>query len=66
MCHGEKCEADALLGGVGDAPVPAVYAKAFAAVDPTGSGETSVSSLSRVLGTSMLPAATIDKVRCEL
>ena len=46
-----------------DATVPAIYNTAFSAVDPTNSGETSVNSLSRVLGTSSLPAATIDRVR---
>lgn len=46
-----------------DATVPSIYNKAFTAVDPDGSGETSVNALSRVLGTSSLPAATIDKVR---
>jgi hypothetical protein len=45
-----------------DATVPAIYNTAFSAVDPTNSGETSVNSLSRVLGTSSLPAATIDRV----
>jgi hypothetical protein len=43
--------------------VPAIYQQSFGAVDPTNSGETSVNSLSRVLSTSSLPAATIDKVR---
>jgi hypothetical protein len=43
--------------------VPNIYHKAFAAVDPINSGDTSVNLLSRVLGTSSLPAATIDKVK---
>jgi sorting nexin-8 len=43
--------------------VPVVYNKSFAAVDPTNSGETSVSALTRVLQTSSLPAATVDKVQ---
>jgi sorting nexin-8 len=43
--------------------VPAIFNKAFAAVDPSNTGETSVNSLSRVLATSSLPAATIDRVR---
>jgi hypothetical protein len=47
-----------------DATVPSIYHKAFAAVDPANVGETSVNLLSRVLGTSLLPAATIDKVSC--
>jgi hypothetical protein len=46
-----------------DAVVPPIYHKAFAAVDPTGSGDTTVNALSRVLQTSLLPAATVDKVR---
>ncbi|OCH87398.1 hypothetical protein OBBRIDRAFT_736288 [Obba rivulosa] len=47
---------------IADATVPAIYDRAFAAVDPTNSGETSVNALSRVLGTSSLPASTIDKI----
>jgi sorting nexin-8 len=46
--------------------VPAIYQQSFGAVDPTNSGETSVNSLSRVLSTSSLPAATVDKVRHTL
>ncbi|KAG6334601.1 hypothetical protein ID866_4495 [Astraeus odoratus] len=42
--------------------VPALYHKAFAAVDVTNTGEVSISALSRVLATSSLPAATIDRV----
>ncbi|KZV94561.1 hypothetical protein EXIGLDRAFT_708456 [Exidia glandulosa HHB12029] len=42
--------------------VPAVYAKAFALVDPNSSGETSLSSLHRVVATSGLPAQTIDRI----
>ena len=48
-----------------DAVVPPIYHKAFAAVDPTGSGDTTVNALSRVLQTSLLPAATVDKVRLQ-
>jgi len=48
-----------------DALVPPIYHKAFAAVDPTGSGDTTVNALSRVLQTSLLPAATVDKVRSQ-
>lgn len=46
--------------------VPAVYAKAFALVDPNASGETSLSSLHRVVATSGLPASTIDRVSASL
>lgn len=42
--------------------MPTIYHTSFAAVDPENTGETSVNSLSRVLATSSLPAATIDKV----
>ncbi|KAF8596148.1 hypothetical protein BDV93DRAFT_611064 [Ceratobasidium sp. AG-I] len=45
-----------------DAPIPEVYAGAFAAVDPLGSGDTSVNALHRVLATSGLPAATIERI----
>ena len=48
-----------------DAVVPPIYHKAFAAVDPTGSGDTTLNALSRVLQTSLLPAATVDKVRFQ-
>lgn len=47
---------------ISDALVPPIYHKAFAAVDPTGSGDTTVNALSRVLQTSLLPAGTIDKI----
>ncbi|KAH7926033.1 hypothetical protein BV22DRAFT_1194706 [Leucogyrophana mollusca] len=47
---------------IADANVPAAYDKAFAAVDVTNSGETSVNALSRVLATSGLPATTIDRI----
>ena len=43
--------------------MPVIYQQSFGAVDPTNSGETSVNSLSRVLSTSSLPAAKVDKVR---
>jgi len=45
-----------------DATIPPVYHQAFAAVDGGGLGEVSVNALSRVLATSSLPAATVDKV----
>lgn len=45
-----------------DANVPAIYRRAFSAVDSTGFEETSVNSLSRVLTVSGLPAGTIDRV----
>ncbi|KAF6761721.1 MVP1 domain-containing protein [Ephemerocybe angulata] len=47
---------------IADATVPAVYHRAFAAVDTAGLGEVSVNALSRVLATSTLPAATVDKI----
>ncbi|KAJ7612482.1 hypothetical protein DFH06DRAFT_1371182 [Mycena polygramma] len=47
---------------IADATVPAIYNLSFQLVDPSNTGETSVNSLSRVLGTSSLPAATIDKI----
>ncbi|KAG6845493.1 hypothetical protein H0H87_008390 [Tephrocybe sp. NHM501043] len=47
---------------IADATVPNIYTAAFTAVDPANLGEASVNSLSRVLSTSGLPAATIDKV----
>ncbi|KAK0446743.1 hypothetical protein EV421DRAFT_2079379 [Armillaria borealis] len=47
---------------IADATVPSIYDRAFASVDPTNSGETSVNSLSRVLSTSSLPAGTIDRI----
>ncbi|KAK2462707.1 hypothetical protein APHAL10511_005225 [Amanita phalloides] len=47
---------------IGDATIPLSYNRAFLAVDPTNSGELSVNALSRVLATSSLPAATIDKI----
>ncbi|KAI0251426.1 hypothetical protein BJV78DRAFT_1361570 [Lactifluus subvellereus] len=45
-----------------EATIPAIYQQSFGTVDPTNSGETSVNSLSRVLSTSSLPAATVDKI----
>jgi hypothetical protein len=50
-------------GFAGEAVVPAVYNNALSAVDPSGVGEISVSALSRVVGTSGLPAAIVDRVR---
>lgn len=49
-----------------DASVPETYQSAFAAVDTTNTGEVSVNALSRVLATSLLPAATIDRVKSWL
>ncbi|KAF8723379.1 hypothetical protein AX14_009360 [Amanita brunnescens Koide BX004] len=47
---------------IGDATIPLSYNRAFLAVDPTNAGEISVNALSRVLATSALPAAIIDKI----
>ncbi|RXW21654.1 hypothetical protein EST38_g4198 [Candolleomyces aberdarensis] len=47
---------------IADATVPGIYHRAFAAVDVGGLGEVSVNALSRVLTTSSLPAATVDKI----
>ncbi|KAG5353549.1 Sorting nexin MVP1 [Termitomyces sp. T112] len=47
---------------IADAAIPAIYNTAFAAADPNNLGEASVNSLSRILNTSSLPAATIDKI----
>ncbi|PPQ73571.1 hypothetical protein CVT26_010372 [Gymnopilus dilepis] len=47
---------------IADATVPTIYHRAYAAVDPNGTGETSVNALSRVLTTSSLPASTIDRI----
>ncbi|KAG6879238.1 hypothetical protein C0992_004231 [Termitomyces sp. T32_za158] len=47
---------------IADATVPAIYNTAFAAANPSNLGEASVNSLSRILSTSSLPAATIDKI----
>lgn len=55
-------DAGLILNFIADATVPAIYHRAFAAVDPSGFGETSVNSLSRILATSGLPASTIDRV----
>lgn len=46
-----------------DATVPSIYHRAYAAVDPSSVGETSVNALSRVLNTSSLPASTVERVR---
>lgn len=51
-----------LTSCAGDSTVPAVYQQAFAAVDTANVGETSVNGLSRVLGTSGLPASMIERV----
>ncbi|KAJ1307091.1 hypothetical protein OPQ81_001209 [Rhizoctonia solani] len=45
-----------------DANIPESYVTAYAAVDPMGSGDTSVNALHRVLATTALPAATIEKI----
>ncbi|KAJ7890524.1 hypothetical protein B0H14DRAFT_3081669 [Mycena olivaceomarginata] len=50
---------------IADATVPAIYNQSFQLVDPSNTGEVSVNSLSRVLGTSALPAATIDRSKLE-
>ncbi|KIJ55199.1 hypothetical protein M422DRAFT_151099 [Sphaerobolus stellatus SS14] len=47
---------------IADATAPPIYNKAFLAVDPTFSGEVSVSTLTRVLNTSSLPASTVDRI----
>ncbi|KAF7308754.1 Sorting nexin [Mycena kentingensis (nom. inval.)] len=47
---------------IADATVPPIYSQSFQLVDTTNTGEVSVNSLSRVLGASGLPAATIDKI----
>ncbi|EGN96804.1 hypothetical protein SERLA73DRAFT_111513 [Serpula lacrymans var. lacrymans S7.3] len=47
---------------IADASIPAIYHKAFSAADTSNSGETSVNALSRVLATSSLPAATVDRI----
>jgi hypothetical protein len=63
-----RIEAEALCfrltgdGWTAEATVPELYNRAFAIVDATNSGETSVNALSRVLSTSGLPATTVDKV----
>lgn len=53
---------DVLTKSSADSIAPAVYHQAFAAVDSTGAGETSVNGLSRVLNTSGLSASTIERV----
>lgn len=58
-CALSPVDADA---AVADAAVPETYHTAFSAVDIINSGEVSVNALSRVLATSLLPAATIDRV----
>lgn len=52
----------ALSSVLAEATVPDSYNRAFAVVDATNSGETSVNALSRVLSTSGLPATTVDKI----
>ncbi|PFH50265.1 hypothetical protein AMATHDRAFT_145640 [Amanita thiersii Skay4041] len=47
---------------IANATIPLSYSRAFLAVDPANTGEVSVNALSRVLSTSSLPAATIDKI----
>ncbi|KAL1674036.1 hypothetical protein EV122DRAFT_269814 [Schizophyllum commune] len=47
---------------IADATVPAIYNRAFNAVDLDNTGDVSVNSLSRVLATSSLPASTIDRI----
>lgn len=50
------------LYATADAIVPPIYNEALTAVEPNFSGETSLTSLSRVLSTSGLGATTIDRV----
>lgn len=59
-----QCVLDVQTQGLaaGEATVPGTYSKALNAVDPMGLGDISVNTLSRVIGTSGLPAATIDRV----
>ncbi|KAL5513289.1 MVP1 [Sanghuangporus vaninii] len=45
-----------------EAKAPSLYQKAFSVVNPSGTGETSISSLSRVLLTSGVSASTIDRI----
>ncbi|KJA28004.1 hypothetical protein HYPSUDRAFT_34271 [Hypholoma sublateritium FD-334 SS-4] len=47
---------------IADATVPSIYHRAYAAVDPSSVGETSVNALSRVLNTSALPASTVERI----
>ncbi|KAH9847569.1 hypothetical protein C2E23DRAFT_847870 [Lenzites betulinus] len=47
---------------IGEATVPLIYHRAWSAVDPSNTGETSVNALSRALGTSSLPASTVDRI----
>ncbi|KAI0657970.1 hypothetical protein C8Q70DRAFT_999052 [Cubamyces menziesii] len=47
---------------IGDAIIPPIYSRAWSAVDPDNTGETSVNALSRALSTSSLPASTIDRI----
>ncbi|KAG8919596.1 Sorting nexin mvp1, partial [Tulasnella sp. 408] len=47
---------------IADAIVPPIYNEALAAVEPNYAGETSLTSLSRVLSTSGLGAATVDRI----
>ncbi|KAG8971303.1 Sorting nexin mvp1 [Tulasnella sp. 427] len=50
------------MWAIADAIVPPIYSEALAAVEPNFAGETSLTSLSRVLSTSGLPAATVDRI----
>ncbi|OCB87801.1 hypothetical protein A7U60_g5124 [Sanghuangporus baumii] len=45
-----------------EAKAPSLYQKAFGVVNPSGTGETSISSLFRVLLTSGVSASTIDRI----
>ncbi|EUC55985.1 sorting nexin MVP1 [Rhizoctonia solani AG-3 Rhs1AP] len=45
-----------------DAIIPDSYLATYAAVDPMGSGDTSINALHRVLATTELPAATIERI----
>ncbi|CUA74659.1 Sorting nexin MVP1 [Cryptococcus neoformans var, neoformans B-3501A] [Rhizoctonia solani] len=45
-----------------DANIPESYMTTYAAVDPMGSGDTSINALHRVLATTELPAATVERI----
>jgi sorting nexin-8 len=46
----------------GDAQIPALYTHSFNIVDTTGGGTVTINALQRVLTTTSLPAADIDRV----
>ncbi|KAG9001468.1 Sorting nexin mvp1 [Tulasnella sp. JGI-2019a] len=47
---------------IADATAPSIYTEAFAAADPNFTGDMSLSALNRILATSKLPHATIDRI----